>query len=48
MGAGAEKLRYIHGYAIAFNNKGETRMIHLTDIYKIAEELGKDVKKAEY
>lgn len=48
MGAGAEKLRYIHGYTIAFNNKGETRMIHLTDIYKIAEELGKDVKKAEY
>lgn len=48
MGAGAEKLRYIHGYAIAFNNKGETKMIHLTDIYKIAEELGKDVKKAEY
>ena len=48
MGAGAEKLRYIHGYAIAFNNKGETKMIHLTDIYKIAEELGKDVKRAEY
>ena len=48
MGSGAEKLRYIHGYAIAFNNKGETKMIHLTDIYKIAEELGKDVKRAEY
>jgi hypothetical protein len=48
MGAGAEKLRYIHGYAVAFNNKGETRQIHLVDIYKIAEELGKDVKKAEY
>ena len=48
MGAGAEKVRYIHGYAIAFNNKGETKTIHLTDIYKLAEELGKDVKKAEY
>jgi hypothetical protein len=48
MGAGAEKLRYIHGYAVAFNNKGETRQIHLVDIYKIAEELGKDIKKAEY
>lgn len=48
MGAGAEKVRYIHGYAIAFNNKGETKMIHLTDIYKLAEELGKDVKRAEY
>lgn len=48
MGAGAEKLRYIHGYAIAFNNKGETKMLHLTDIYKLAEELGTDIQKAEY
>jgi len=48
MGAGAEKLRYIHGYAIAFNNKGETKVLHLTDIYKLAQELGNDIQKAEY
>jgi hypothetical protein len=48
MGAGAEKLRYIHGYAVAFNNKGETEQIHLVDIYKIAEKLGTDIQKAEY
>jgi hypothetical protein len=48
MGAGAEKLRYIHGYAVAFNNKGETEQIHLVDIYKMAEKLGTDIQKAEY
>jgi len=48
MGAGAEKLRYIHGYAIAFNNKGETKVLHLTDIYNLAKELGTDIQKAEY
>ena len=48
MGAGAEKLRYIHGYAVAFNNKGETEQVHLVDIYKIAEKLGTDIQKAEY
>jgi len=48
MGAGSEKLRYIHGYAIAFNNKGETKVLHLTDIYNLAKELGTDIQKAEY
>ena len=48
MGAGAEKLRYIHGYAVAFNNKGETEQVHLVDIYKIAEKLGTDIQKEEY
>ena len=48
MGAGSEKLRYIHGYAVAFNNKGETEQVHLVDIYKIAEKLGTDIQKAEY
>lgn len=48
MGAGAEKLRYIQGYAYAFNNKGETKVLHLTDIYNLAKELGTDIQKAEY
>lgn len=48
MGSGSENLRYINGYAIAFNNKGETKQVYLDDIYKLAEELGKDVKKAQY
>ena len=46
--AGAEKLRYISGYAVAYNNKKETRVIDLSDIYKLAEEIGKDVPRAEY
>jgi hypothetical protein len=48
IGAGAEKLRYVSGYAFAFNNKGETKRIALDDIYKLAESLGSDVQRAEY
>jgi hypothetical protein len=46
--AGAEKLRYINGYAIAVNNKGERRTISLDDIYTFAKELGKNVTLAQY
>jgi hypothetical protein len=48
MGAGAEKLRYINGWAEAYNNKGEKRAITLGDIYKLAEELGSEITRAEY
>jgi hypothetical protein len=48
MGAGAEKLRYINGWAEAFNNKGESRAINLMQIYKLAEELGSEITRAEY
>jgi hypothetical protein len=48
MESGAEKLRYISGYAVAYNNKGETRTIDLTNIYKLAMELGDNVTPAEY
>jgi hypothetical protein len=48
MGAGAEKLRYINGWAEAYNNKGEKRVIGLSDIYKLAEELGSEITRAEY
>lgn len=46
--AGAEKLRYINGYAIAVNNKSERRVISLDDIYTFAKELGKNVTLAQY
>lgn len=48
MGAGAEKLRYISGWAVAYNNKGEQKSISLDDIYELASSLGKNVTKAEY
>ena len=46
--AGAEKLRYINGFAIAINNKAERRVISLDDIYVYAKELGKNVTRAQY
>jgi hypothetical protein len=46
--AGAEKLRYINGFAIAINNKAERRVISLDDIYVYAKELGKNVTLAQY
>jgi hypothetical protein len=46
--AGAEKLRYINGYAIAVNNKGERRQISIDKIYDLAKELGSNITRAEY
>lgn len=46
--AGAEKLRFINGYAVAINNKKETKQINLDDIYALAKELGSNITKAEY
>ena len=45
---GAEKLRYVSGYAIAVNSKGETRQVFLMDIYKAAGDLGPNITAAEY
>jgi len=48
IGSGSERLRYIRGYAFAFNNKGETKFLSLDDIYEMAKPLGSDIQKAEY
>jgi len=45
---GYEKLRYLVGYAVAINNKGETREVGLDDIYELAGELGSQITEAEY
>lgn len=42
---GAEKLRYLIGYATAFNNKGETFTVCLDDIFK---ELPEGVTTCDY
>lgn len=49
--AGAEKLRYIQGIAIAINNKKECESVWLNDIYEKAESLvptGTNITHAEY
>ncbi len=48
MGAGAEKLRYISGWAMAYNNKGESVGINIADIYNLAKELGSEITTATY
>lgn len=46
--AGAEKLRYICGFAVAINARGERREVGLNDIYDLAAELGPNVTQAQY
>ena len=47
--AGAEKLRYVHGHALAVNSRGVQVHLDLTDVYEKAErELGGEVTRAEY
>jgi hypothetical protein len=51
MESGAEKLRYIVGYAVAINSQGEQVSIGLNDIYDMARGLTdrpQDVTVAEY
>lgn len=49
MEAGAEKLRYITGYARAWNSKGEVEAVNLNDIYeKARSKWGIDPTPAEY
>ena len=40
METGAEKLRYLSGWSIAFNNKGDTKVIDLNHIYDGLESFG--------
>lgn len=39
MEAGNEAMRYVGGYAVAVNSKGETRSLRLNDIHDLAKEL---------
>jgi diaminopimelate decarboxylase len=48
MESGAEKLRYIAGYAVAYNSKGETVSLNLDDIYGLAKSLGSNITEATY
>ena len=45
---GYERLRYLTGEAVAVNGRGETRTVHLADIYALASELGDPPTAAEY
>ncbi len=44
---GYEKMRYLVGFALAINSKGEQVTTNLSDIYKKAESLGKNITTAE-
>ena len=51
MEVGAERLRYLVGYAVAVNNKGERRTVSLQDIYREAAELAPEnaeITRVEY
>ena len=48
MESGAEKARYVSGYAVAVNNKGERETVSLDNIYPLAAALGTHVTAAEY
>ena len=48
MESGAEKLRYIAGYAVAYNSKGETVAINLDQIYEKAKSIGTHITHATY
>jgi len=51
MEVGYEKIRYLVGYAIAVNSKGETRDVSIHDIYEKAVELTNNpdnITAAEY
>lgn len=48
MESGAEKLRYIAGYAVAYNSKGETVDINLDQIYEKAKSIGTHITHATY
>ena len=46
--AGAERLRYVCGYAWAVNSSGDTNEISLNDIYEIAYRMGNRVTDASH
>lgn len=43
METGAEKTRYVNGYAVAINSEGNSIYITLNDIFERAKELGTDI-----
>ncbi len=47
MESGYEGMRYVSGFAIAVNSKGEKESIYIEDIYEKAVWLGKNITKAE-
>jgi hypothetical protein len=46
--SGAEKYRYLQGDAVAYNNKGESRVISIEHIYDLAKDLGSNRTHASY
>lgn len=48
MECGAEKHRYLTGYACAVNSKGENLSVGLHEIYKKAKKLGSNITECEY
>jgi hypothetical protein len=47
MESGHEKLRYVAGFAVAVNSKGETQRVTLDEIYDPAARLGTVATRAE-
>ena len=45
---GNEKLRYLNGFSLAVNSKGEVKKVDIYDIYELAKNMGKYVTSAEY
>jgi len=45
---GAEKYRYLTGYALAINSKGKTESINIGDITELAKKLGKHITEPQY
>lgn len=48
MEVGAEKARYVTGWALAVNERNEQRYVNLDSIYELAQELGENVTTAAY
>jgi hypothetical protein len=48
MEVGAEKMRYVTGYAVAVNSRNDQRVVSLDSIYTVALELGENVSQAAY
>lgn len=47
--AGAEKVRYVHGFAMAVNHKGEVLRVMISDIYELVEKTwGVNASEATY
>lgn len=48
MEAGAVKVRYVTGWAVAINSEGHYRRVRLGQIYGLAAKLGEHVTNCEY